>query len=103
MRDFKKINIKDYEASQLQNNTADYLSQLTNNPKLDGILIEDITLVFGQTTTVNHNLGRKIRGFEVVYKNNSAEVWAEDANQTLPKSSLVLSTSADATINLWVF
>ena len=103
MRDFKKINIKDYETSQLQNNTAEFISQLTSNPTLSGLLIEDVSLTFGSTTTVNHGLGRTIRGFVIVYKNNSVEVWADDANQTLPAKQLILSTSADATISLWVF
>ena len=103
MKDFKKLNIKDFETSQLQSNVAEFVNQFKDNPKLDGVLIEGVVLSFGSTTTVNHGLGRTVRGFEVVYKNNSVEVWAEDANQALPTKTLVLSTSADATINLWVW
>ena len=103
MRDFKKINIKDYETNQLQQNVAEFLNQIKSNELLNGRLIEDVVLTFGATTTVNHGLGRKIRGFEIVYKNNSVDVWAEDDDQTYPLRQLVLSTSADATVNLWVF
>lgn len=103
LKDLKKINMKDYESSKLQDNVAEFTQQLINNPKLDGILIENVVLTFGSTTTVNHGLGRKIKGFEVVYKNNSVEVWADDDNQAYPLRQLVLSTSADAMINLWVF
>ena len=103
LKEFKKVKLADSALTQLQNNIAGFTSQLTNNPILTGNLITGVVLVFGQTTTVNHGLGRKIQGFQIVYKNNSVEVWAEDVNQTLPISNIVLSTSADATVNLWVF
>jgi len=103
LKDFKKINVKDYETSMIQDNVSEYLKQITNNPRINGLLIENIDLVFGQTTTVNHGLGRAIRGFEIVYKNNSVDIWAEDSNQSLPTKTITLSTSADATINLWVY
>ena len=103
LKEFKRVNIKDFQVSQLQQNVAEYVHQLRDNPRLSGLLVEGVVLTFGQTTTVNHGLGRKIRGFEIVYKNNSVEVWAEDLNQEYPLRQLVLSTSADATISLWVF
>ncbi len=103
LKEFKKLNIKDFETSRLQENVSDMFNQLVNNPRLSGILIENVDLVFGQVTTVDHGLGRKIVGFEIVYKNNSVEVWAEDSKQILPLRTLVLDTNADATVNLWVY
>ncbi len=97
---FEKFDNK--ELSDLQRNVQEYTAQF-NKPILDGVLIEGIDLVFGQTTTVNHGLGRKVRGFEIAYKNNSVDVWAEDSLQTIPTRTLELSTSADATISLWVY
>lgn len=98
----KKIGAKDEELNQVQGNLDEWSKQL-ELPILDGQLIEDVSLTFGSTTAVNHGLSRAIRGWFVVKTNNSVDVWAEDANQTLPIRQLVLSTSADATITLWVF
>jgi hypothetical protein len=103
LKGFKKINTQDYELSTVQRNTAEFTQQLANNPRLDGLLIEDIALTSGSETTVNHGLGRAIRGFEIVYKNAQVDVWADDAKQIFPNSTLVLDTSATATISLWVF
>ena len=103
LKEFKRVNIKDFQVSQLQQNVAEYVHQLRDNPRLSGLLVEDVVLTSGQTTTVNHGLGRKIRGFEVVYTNAQVDVWAIDANQLTPLRTLVLSTSANATISLWVF
>lgn len=103
LKDFKKINIKDFSTNRLQDNVADFLLQVVKNPVLEGLLVEGVSLVFGQKTNLNHGLGRKVRGFIVVYKNNAVEVWAEEVDQTVPKATLVLSTSADATVSLWLF
>ena len=103
LKALKRINIRDLETNMLQENVAVFLDQIVVNPRLDGILIEDVQLTSGSTTTVNHGLGRKIRGWEIVYKNANADIWAADANQTLPNRQLVLSCSATAKVNLWVF
>ena len=103
LRDLKKVKLPDTPSSQFQNNVAEFANQLTNNPISSGRLIEDIELTFGSTTVVSHGLGRAIRGFMITYKNNSVEVWAEDTNQTVPSKTIVLSTSATATISLYVF
>jgi len=103
LKELKKIGIQDYATSRLQENVADFLLQITKNPILDGLLVENVRLVFGSKTSVSHGLGRKVRGFVIVYKNNAVEAWAEEVDQTLPKANLILSTSPDATVSLWLF
>lgn len=100
---FRKVHIKDEATSQLQNNVASYFNKITNNPILSGRLIEDVVMVFGTNTEVNHGLGRNIVGFLVVYKNNAVDVWADDTLQVLPAKTLVLTPSADGIISLYVF
>jgi hypothetical protein len=98
----KKIGAKDEELNQVQGNLDEWTKQL-ELPILDGQLVENISLTSGSTTAINHGLSRAIRGWFVVKQNASAIIWAVDANQTLPIRQLVLSTSANVTINLWVF
>ena len=100
---YKKTHTSDLATTQIQQSTANSLSQLTNNPLLSGILIEDIQLIFGENKSINHGLGRKIRGYLIVKKNNAIDVWMDPAAQSLPERLLVLTPSADAIISLYVF
>jgi len=103
LRSLKKMNTSNPELNKVQDNIAEVITNLTSNPILSGVLVENIVLTFGSTTTVNHGLGRKVRGWIITAKNNAVDVYALDANQVYPTKQLILSTSATATISLWVF
>ena len=100
MRDFKQVNIKDFETSQLQRNTADFVQQLLDNPLLDGVLLEDID-VTTTATAFSHGLGREPRGYIIVKANASVTIYV--TTSTTPKTTLKLTGSGTATISLWVF
>ena len=98
----KKIGVKDTQLQQVQGHIDEWSKQF-ELPILDGQLIESIDLTSASVVSVNHGLGREIRGWFVVKQGASATIWAVEANQTLPLRQLVLSTSADVTVSLWVF
>jgi len=100
MKDFKQFNIKDFSTNQLQRNTAEFTQQLTNNPLLDGVLLEGLS-VSTSATDFAHGLGRAPRGYFVVKASAAAAVF--DTTSVTPTTTLKLTSSATATISLWVF
>lgn len=103
VRRFRFSKATNAEVNSLSRNVVDFANQFYNIPILDGLLIPGIECLASTPTTINHGLGRPIRGYQIVYQNADARLWALDENQTLPSSTLVLNCSANVTINLWVF
>lgn len=100
MKEFKKINTKDQATQQLQNSVAEYVSQITDVPLLDGRLIEGVA-VSTTATTVNHGLGREARGYFIVKADVNVTIYGTPS--TTPKTTLKITASASATVNIWVF
>ena len=98
---FKKIGTKDKDLERVQENIDGPLRELLSKQILDGILLEGITLVNAQTNLVNHLLGRAYRGFFIVRLSAGVSIW--DSSSDRPQDFLVLNTSANCTISLWVF
>lgn len=79
------------------------LQSVVTRPILDGVMIEEISLVGTVPQAIDHKLGRKVRGWIVVRKSATADIWdLQDTNVT-PTRSLILEASADVTISVWVF
>ena len=103
MKNFKKINVKDKDLSTVQRNIEEFANQFSSAPSLSGKLIKGVLLKFGEKTTLGHGLGRPPVGWDIIYKNNSADIWAEDEDQTRSSTQLVLSTSADVVVNIIIY
>lgn len=102
LKALKTIQSKSYDLDVVQRNVKEFSTQLENNPILDGITIENISLSSSGANTINHKLGRKIKGWIITKIQANANVW-ESSTQPLPSSTLVLETSANCTISLYVF
>jgi len=102
LKALKTIQPKEYELDVVQRNVKEFAGQLEKNVILDGVLIEDIDLVSASSNTVNHKLGRKIKGWFITRIDANANVW-ENSTQPLPKSTIVLDTSANCKVSLYVF
>ncbi len=102
LKALKTIQPKEYELDIVQRNIKEFSGQLEKNEVLDGILIEDISLSSASTNTINHKLGRKLRGWTITRIQANANVW-ESATQTLPASNLELEVSANCTVSIYVF
>lgn len=78
------------------------LNPVLANPLVNGRLMSGIAVIMGQNT-LNHGLGRRLRGYFVVL--NSAAVTFYDSQSTnqMPDYTLILNASGPATISLYVF
>lgn len=103
MKEFKRIRVIDQDLNAVQTNIQEYVEPLTDNPILDGVLIQNITLTAGTSTPVKHKLGRKPLGWVVVRKRAESTVWDTQDNNELPTLTLELDCSANVTVDLWIF
>lgn len=87
--------------SVFQRETRIAISQLDRAPLLQGTLVT-ATLTTG-TTAVPHTLGRPYRGFFVVDKTATCDIWRDASYTSQPATYLPLVSSAAVTVTLWVF
>ena len=100
MKVFKKTNFKDGDVSALQDNLINVLPPLLATPILDYVEIKEIKLVSGDNT-INHLLNRTPQGFIITDINAAVMVYKKQS--PIPDKLLVLNSSGDATINLWIY
>lgn len=83
----------------MQNRWASIINPLLDNPYMQGILLNSISLNNG-VTVVNHKLGRKLQGWVLVDIDGAAEVY-----RSAPKNDLTLTLTSNAavTCDLYVF
>lgn len=93
----------DKELDRLMDNLEVILEDVLTRAVISGRLVEDVVVTTGQANTVNHRLGRKLRGWVVVRKSADANVWDEQATNELQSKELVLQSDATVTVSLWVF
>lgn len=100
---FKRLISPDSDTSQLQQNVIDaFNNQSVRNPFLDGVLLKNVVLSSAATNKVSHTLGRTPVGYFIISKNANANVYDATAAD-LPTLFLYLNTTANVTVNLWVF
>lgn len=100
--DLKKIKTQIFELQQFQDSVAEVLGPIRAAEVVDGVLISGVVIPTGTPKSVAHKLGRPPQGWIVVSKNAASDVW-EDITYSFRSKFLRLSSSADVTINLWVF
>ena len=90
----------------LQANVEKILTPLSRTPYFDGVLLDNVTLLASGVNNVEHKLGRKCRGYFVTSKSAPADIYDYLNNTTFDAQRdkyLVLSTSADCVVNIWIF
>lgn len=87
------------DLSLLQTNWASQINPLLSNQITKGYLLTNVELLTG-VNTINHLLSRKMVGWMIADIDSAAVIYR---TQPFNNKTLVLSTSAPATINLWVF
>lgn len=88
--------------SLLQSNWASLLDPLLDNPITKGLILENVQLVSG-TNTINHKLGRKLKGWWIVRQRAAANIYdAQDTNPT-PAVNLKLTSDANVSVDILVF
>ena len=97
---FRKVFSDDEALNRLQTNIEAAVATALKNPLLDGALVEDVKLEVGNNI-VNHKLGRKYKGYIIVKQNVVANFYKVDNNFT--DKHIVLNSSAQVTVSIWVF
>lgn len=85
-----------------QDRWAAELQPILNFPPVQGLLLKNVSLKTG-TNVISHKLGRSLQGWIPTRVRASASFYdAQDTNQT-PALTLVLVSSADVIVDLWVY
>jgi len=89
----------------LQGNIAGTLNPLVSKVQNDSSNLKNISLVAGQVNKINHKLGRKLLGYNVMLKgtNPTAIISNDQENNPSPNLTLWLYTSVDCEIDLQVY
>ncbi len=99
MNRFKEIIAKDDDLNRVQRNLTNALTPITGNVILDGVLLSGISLSSGVTAGVPHTLQRIPVGYIVTDKNAVADIMRVSWDSNF----INLQSSANVTVNLWVF
>jgi predicted RNA binding protein YcfA (HicA-like mRNA interferase family) len=92
----------DKDFSLMQNAWATILNPVIALPINKGLILKNIALVTG-SNKVNHRLGRKLQGWFLVRKRGSADIYDEQDSNQMPSLTLSLNSSADVTVDIFVF
>ncbi len=91
------------EMTQLQTLWAAQLNPLLSRPDAGWLLLKNVSLISGDNV-INHLLGKRLTGWEVVRMHNQyAQVYdTQDTNRT-PELTLVLNSNGPVLVDLKVF
>lgn len=99
---FSQINTKDYELNRVQNNVGAAFESISNTPTLGGNLLQQVSLVTG-TNIINHKLGRNLVGWQLTRQRGAASIYDNQDTNTMQNLTLILVSSANVVIDLYVF
>lgn len=96
------VHTNDRLINQLQQNVKQALDPVTDNPLVLGIILKDIVLTSG-SNTINHKLGRTLQGWIIVRQQGPATFYDTQTSNLTPNLTLLLTSSANVTVNIYVF
>lgn len=100
---FKTIRTDNENLDEVQDNVQDVLTPIIRSQIIDGIVLKDISLDSSVDNVINHKLGRIPTGWFLIRKRAQADIWdIQDSNRT-PSRTLVLKSSANVVVDLWIF
>lgn len=88
--------------SMMQTNWASIINPLLKNPICNGIILNNISITTG-VNYINHLLGRKLQGWIIIGITDVASIVDDQANNSNSDKTLLLLSTANTTINLYVF
>lgn len=90
------------DLSMLQTTWGSQLNPLLAAPLNNGLMLENVILASG-ANVINHKLGRKLKGWLITRIRASATIYdTQDTNQR-PNLTLNLTSSANVTVDIFVF
>lgn len=100
MKSYSRVNVNDYELSRVQDAVENALAPILKIELLDGVLLENISLISGQDNLIEHKLGRNFRLWSVMRLNAQSIIY--EGTQSLQNKFINLQCSTSCTITLWV-
>ena len=100
---FLSLNFQDNALSQVLQRIKLILEQVTGKTLLDGYLLESKALSTGVSNSITHKLGREPRGYIITQKSVDCRIWDDQLTNTDKDKFLKLRTSANVTVNIWIF
>lgn len=79
------------------------IEPLLQSEIVNGVLLKNVQLVAARTNSIDHKLGRILRGWAVVRRRADSSVWDEQDGNRFENRTLLLRCSADVVVDLWVF
>jgi hypothetical protein len=102
MQAIAKVQTDNREVNQLQSNILSYLNTIGQNALLSGVILANQSLKSGDNT-INTKLNRKLQGWFIIRQRGPATLYdKQDSNQT-PNSTLILNSSANVSVDIFVF
>ena len=93
----QQLNIND-----MQNRWASIINPVLSSPIVNGQLLANIDLSIG-TNTINHKLGRQLKGWLIVGIDGAAQIYDNQATNQFDELTLSLTSDAAVSCSLWVF
>lgn len=97
-----QVQSDDRVLNMFQANVAAALIPTFNNPLINGRMITGKVLASG-SNIINHGLGRDLQGWFIVGINGAAVIYDTQATNANPSLTLLLTSNATVTVNLFVF
>ena len=94
------LQLGEFKLDQMQKNIVGLVNNITKNPFLDGVLIQNVDLSATQKA-VPHKLNRAYVGFFITNINANANVWVSASDD---KAAFIkLTASGTCIVDIWVF
>jgi hypothetical protein len=90
------------ELSLMQTNWSSQINPVLNLPINSGLILEDISLSTGNNN-VNHKLGRTLQGWFLVRQRGPSNIYDEQDSNQHSNLTLILHSSANVNVDLFVF
>jgi hypothetical protein len=102
MAQLKTLNLEDETQNRIQDNTKKAVAQINSNVLTSGTILNSIALKSG-SNTINHKLGKTLTGWFIVRQRASATIYDQQDSNKTPTQTLSLNSSADVTVDIYVF
>lgn len=86
----------------MQTSWAAALNPMLKNPLANGLILDQVSLIVGDNV-INHLLGRPLQGWIVIGQNDLAEFYDLQEQNSMPEKTLILNSSDQVMVNLYVF
>lgn len=98
----KRINVNDRIINMIQDNISDVVDHIATKDIIFGEVIQKVSLTTG-SNTISHRLGRTLIGWFIIRQRSSASVYDLQDSNANPELFLKLQSSANVTVDLYVF